>query len=466
MFTRKHLIAAATVVLGCFIGISLPVKAQRGGDTAASTAASGAATAAGRGRGGGRGGAPGTLVSATYKGLTTDRAYQPMPTTAVGKDGKVVTTTYPAVRVLPITDQIRQDYRDGRTQRPLDEFYTKMLPIRGVLVIGSDKVSDWAFLECAYTLDHQFWHSPQWVRDGFAATKVRLAIIAEVEYTMDMPENRNMGNGAYNDRRSRGLGGFPWCSCAEENLLNLPADPYGGNGAQGSGENITIHEFTHTTGSMIRDIQFRAWAATQPADVVAQAGGGRGGRGGGGRRVDPPGSWGARMDAAFAKANAPGGRLYVYNQQNGGKVYASNDWQEYWAEGAQAWFDNANPRNSGGLSVRNDVKTKDPDLAALLLEIYGDEEWRYFKTTAKYTDGRTMRPESELAHLVGLDAVRAQFPRFSFNNSPRIIAEAAAGGGGGGGGQAGGGRGGRGGGNGTTPSAPTSGTAPATTQLP
>jgi hypothetical protein len=426
MLKPKHLLAAATVALGCFIGINLPVNAQRGG-----------------------GGTPGTLISATYKGLTTDRSYQPMPTTAM-KGDEVVTTTYPAVHVIPISDELRQSYR-------LDPFYTKTLSIRGVQVIGSDKVSDWAFLECAYTLDHQFWHSPQWVRDGFASTKVRLAIIADVEYTMDMPENRNMGQGAFNDRRSRGLGGFPWCSCAEENLLNLRGDPYGGPNPQTGGENITIHEFSHTTGSMIRDIQYRAWAETQPADVVAQAGGGRGGRG---RRVDPPGSWGARMDAAFAKANAPGGRLYVYNQQNGGKVYASNDWQEYWAEGAQAWFDNARPTNSGGLSVRNDVKTKDPDLAALLKEIYGDEEWRYIKTTATKSDGTPLRPADEFAHLVGLDALRPQFPVFNYNNSPRIIAAASQPGGAqgpGGPGQGGGrGRGGRG--NAASASAPATAT--------
>jgi len=436
-----------TVIVGVILGIMIPAFAGGGGGPAGG--ARGGAGAAGGARGGrGGGGAIGTLVSATYKGLTTDRSYQPMPTTSTGPATQggptIITTTHAAVHVEPLSDEMRRTYGDRRG--PISPFYTKMLNIRGVLVVGSPRVSDWAFLEAAYTLDHQFMNSPKWVTDGFAATKVHLAIIADVEYTMDLPENANMGNGAYNDRRSRGLGGFPWCSCAEENLLNLRGDPYGGNNPQTGGENITIHEFTHTTGSMIRSIQRTA---------AGMAGGGRG-------APEPAGSWGARMDACYAKAMAPGGRLNIYNQQNNTKVYASNDWQEYWAEGAQAWFNNARPTNSGGISVREDVKEKDPDLAALLKEIYGDGEWRYIKTGAKKPDGTPMRPPEEFAHLVGFDDLRTQFPVFNYNNSPRIIADAIAATQGGATQTApGGGRGGRRGGAATaTASAPTTAVAP------
>jgi hypothetical protein len=386
---RRNFWCAVTILLGCVLGLILPAHAQRGGR------------------------AVGTPVSATYKGLTTTRSYQPLPTTAPGpatEGGPTLVTTCPAIHVVPISDELRRAYR-------IDPFYTKTLTIRGIVVMGSDKVSDWALLEAAYTLDHQFMNSPKWVIDGFASTRVRLSIIADVEYTMDLPENQEpamIAQGAYNDQRSRGLGGFPWCSCAEENLLNLRGDPYGGNGRQGSGENITIHEFSHTTGSMIRALQHPGGAA---------AGGGRSGRGG------AQGPWGTKMDAAYAKSTSAGGRLFAYNQANGGRVYASNDWQEFWAEGAQAWFDNANPRNSGGLSVRNDVKTKDPDLAELLTEVYGDGDWRYIKTTARKPDGTPLRPPSDMEHLLGLDAVRNQYPPFSYSNSPRIIAAAQSGGG-------------------------------------
>jgi hypothetical protein len=327
----------------------------------------------------------GTIVSPDYLGLRTDHAYQPLP-----RGG----TTPPAVNVKPIEEDLRSSYR-------INPFYKKTLTSADVVIVGSERVSDWAFLEAAYTLDHQLHESPQWVLDALRTNKVRLAIIACVEYTMDLPENSRssgmMARGAYNDRRSRGLGGLPDCSCAEENLLNLRGDPYGGDGSPNGGENITIHEFSHTVASAIGAAQGRNgefWTKLRKA----------------------------RADAN--NTNAPAGRLAVFNQGRRGPVYASTTDQEYWAEGAQAWFDHANPGNSGGLVTRDDVKQKDPQLAALLQEIYGDGPWKYHKTTAKNEDGTTMRPKDELAHLEGMEAVRAQFPVFNFNNSPRIIAQA------------------------------------------
>lgn len=134
------------------------------------------------------------------------------------------------------------------------------------------------------------------------------------------------------------------------------------------------------------------------------------------------GEFWTNLRKAFADAKAPGGRLAVFNQNRTRPVYASTDEQEYWAEGAQAWFDHAVPGNSGGLRVRDDVKQKDPELAALLAEIYGDGPWRYHKTTAKNPDGTPMRSPDELAHLEGLDALRGQFPVYNNRNSPRVIA--------------------------------------------
>ncbi len=328
----------------------------------------------------------GTPVSTNYQGLRTTRAYQPLPANPGGSLG---TTNPAAVHVLPIDDELRRSYR-------IDPFYTKTLTCAGVVIVGSDKVSDWAFLEAAYTLDHQLHGSPSWVRDALTTNKVRLAILAVVEYTMDLPENnrrnRTVAEAAFQDRRSRGLGGLPDCSCAEENLLNLRGDPYGGNGSPDSGENITIHEFSHTVASAI------------------------------GRAQGRDGAFWTALRKAFADAKAPGGRLAVFNQNRRSPVYASTDEQEYWAEGAQAWFDNAVPGNSGGLRVRDDVKQKDPELAALLAEIYGDGPWRYHKTTARNPDGTPTRSPDELAHLEGLDALRGQFPIYNNNNSPRVIA--------------------------------------------
>jgi alpha-glucosidase len=370
-----------------------------------------------------------------FVALRTTNTYTPMPR----KDANGNMETPNPVRVESIPDEIYETYR-------IDRFYKKMVKIDGLLIMGSQRVSDYAFLEAAYTFDQTFAQSPRWVKDMFETLKIRQAILSVVEFTMDLPENnRNGRNSAladayFQDMRSRGLGGMPWCSCGEENLLNLRGDRYGGpNGLQGEGENIVIHEFAHTTASAIGRVQGqdgKFWTGLRAALAAAR---------------DP------------GDGDRPPGRIFAWNRDHGrngqpGNVYGGSNEQEYWAEGAQAWFDNANPNNSGGISTRDDVKKKDPPLAALLAEIYGDGPWRYIKTTAKKPDGTPMRPAAELAHLAGID--RALIPVFNNNNSPRVQAAAtqpgianARGGGGGGGRGAGGaaGRGGRGGAAATRP---------------
>ena len=265
------------------------------------------------------------------------------------------------IRVAPIPDVLREEYR-------LNPFYKKHVVVLGIPVIGAEEVSDYAFLECAWTLDHML-HERRMALTALVAAKVRVGIIGVRQYTMDIPENQNsrmQARAAYNDRRSRGLGGLPMATCAEENLLNLRGDPY-------TRENITIHEFAHTLASAIR-------------------------------RTDR--AWYDRLRDAYSEARAKG----IY-----GRSYASTNEQEYWAEGAQCWFDCANRRNAGGVNNRDELKAKDPPLAALLTEVYGDSSWRYTKTDKRSAPADT-------THLAGMD--RAAYPVFSFENSPRIRAEA------------------------------------------
>jgi len=287
--------------------------------------------------------------------------YTPLPT--VNADG----TTMPSapIHVAAIPDSLREEYR-------VDPFYKKYTIILGIPIIGSEHVSDWAFLECAWTLDHLL-HGRTMAHDALLKNKVRIGIIAVTEYTMDIPENQNPGmtaRGAYNDGRSRGLGGRRFTTCAEENLLNLRGDHY-------VRENITIHEFSHTVASCIRT-------------------------------VTP--EWYDRLKEAYSAAKARGD--YV-SGPSARPSYAMTNEQEYWAEGAQCWFDCANPGNSGGASNRDQLKAKDAALAALLTEVYGDGPWRYVKGAS--------RPADDTLHLAGLD--RAKLPAFDLSKSPRVIAE-------------------------------------------
>ena len=286
-------------------------------------------------------------------------AYTPLPTE--NADGTTANSS--PIHVEAIPDDLRKEYR-------LNPFYKKYTTIVGIPIIGSDNVSDYAFLECAWTLDHLL-HGRTIAHDALIKSKVRVGIISVTEYTMDIPENQNpqmIARGAYNDRRSRGLGGLPLATCAEENLLNLRGDPY-------TRENITIHEFSHTVASAIRRVKRE---------------------------------WYDRLRNAYDDAKAKG----IY-----GDSYAGTNEQEYWAEGAQCWFDCANARNAGGASNRQQLKDKDAPLAALLTEVYGDGDWRYTKTM-----NRPAGAVADISHLAGFD--RTKLPVFNYNNSPRAIAAA------------------------------------------
>ena len=307
-----------------------------------------------------------------YVGLTSSNTYLPLRAHDAGAEAP-----HP-VHVEPISDDLRRSLN-------IPAFYKKTLTVRGMPVIGSEKVSDYACLECAYLIDHMLADSPPWVDQALVARHVRIGIIAVVEYTMDIPENQNPGNmrprqAAFQDRRSRGLGGQMLPTCAEENLLNLRGDPY-------TAENITLHEFSHTIASNLDQ--------TRPG-------------------------WYDRLRKTYQQAMTKG--LFASS-------YSATNEQEYWAEGAQAWFDCAarhkDPTVHSGIWHRAQLKAYDPDLAALLQEVFGDGAWRYVKTTNEPVvvgDVTYTRPAQDLAHLVGLDRARPLFPVFDFNNSPRIQA--------------------------------------------
>ena len=284
------------------------------------------------------------------------------------------------IRVAPIPDSLR------RTDE-LPTFYTRHVMIRSIPIIGSDKPSDYAFLEAAYTLDHVLAESPAWVIDALIKNKVRLGIIGIAEYTMDIPENQTDENlrpseAAFQDRRSRGLGGLPLATCAEENVLNLPSDPY-------RTEAIGIHEFAHTVLSAIDTQDERFYRRVREAYCQA-------------------------MDAGRFK-----------------NTYAASNPHEYWAEGVQDWFDCNNPNNDGrihnGIWRRERLKKYDPTLAVLLAETFGDGAWRYTRSDGQMPKGAetaATRPAGEQPHLAGLD--RSKLPAFDFNKSPRIAAPRAA----------------------------------------
>jgi len=257
--------------------------------------------------------------------------------------------------VGPVPATVRQEWR-------LDDFYQKYLAAGPLPIVSSTNTSDFALLETQYLIQKLLSGRPD-ILQTLADRHAKVVVMAYNEYTTDLPEQRSMKPKVFWDSRARGMGGRT-CSCAEENMLGMPHDPY-------AAENIFIHEFAH----VIHGQAMRALDAT----------------------------FDQRLQAAYTKAMARGLWKGTYAATNPG---------EYWAEAVQDWFDN----NRFNDALHNHVHTRaqlleyDPDVAALCREVYGDNPWRYQKPVD--------RPTAERAHLAGYDFKNA--PRFRWREVPLI----------------------------------------------
>lgn len=257
----------------------------------------------------------------------------------------------------PRVTQVPDDLRAGEE---LDPWYQKLVMLEGFPILGSADVSDQAMLEAAWVLERMLAGREDLLR-AMAASGVHLVVMAATEYTTDVPEQRGMTPKVFWDRRARGLGGNP-VSCAEENLLGFPGDPY-------STENILIHEFAHIV------------------------------HGSGLRTTDP--TFDDRLAAAYVAALEAG--LWE-------GTYAATNRGEYWAEAVQSWFDDNRQNDAlhNHVDTRAELRAYDPTLAALCEEVFGDRGWRYARPTERDAAGR--------AHLAGLDL--DDLPRFRWREVP------------------------------------------------
>ena len=211
----------------------------------------------------------------------------------------------------------------------LDPFYEQWIDVGGLPVLASAKVNPYAVKEAAYLINQMIGHR-QDILQAMAEDGVRFSVMAHNELTTQIPEHSHLRPKFFNDHRSRGLGGQT-TTCGEENLLNYQGDPYWT-------ENVLIHEFAHTLHNI------------------------------GLNTVDP--SFDVRLRIMYEAALEAG--LWQ-------GTYASTNHHEYWAEGTQSWF-NVNEEHGplhNHVNTRRELRDYDPDLAALLIEVYGDRRWRY-----------------------------------------------------------------------------------------
>jgi len=233
----------------------------------------------------------------------------------------------------PLLEEEQRQVQAPPAALELDSFYGKYVEVDGYPIVGSPRVDDRALLEAAFLVEKMFAHLPG-LAGAMVASGSRLIVMDHEEFTSDIPEYGWLEPPEFWDRRARGLGGSrtdPYASCAEENLLGYPGDPY-------HEESITIHEFAH-------NIHLRGMARLEP-------------------------DFDGKVLAAYRAALEAG-------KWEG--TYAATNHHEYWAEAVQSWFDtNRQPDHDHNfVDTRAELREYDPGIAALCEHVFGDGEWRY-----------------------------------------------------------------------------------------
>jgi len=244
------------------------------------------------------------------------------------------------ILVEPVSKSIRDQFH-------LAGFYKKQVVLEGFPILGSEKVSDFALLEARYIIA-QMLRGREDIIQGLIKRNIRCAVMAVNEFTTDIPEHSDLKPAGYWNRRARGLGPTrprPCISCAEENLLQYPGDPY-------STENILIHEFGHCIHEGLKAIDA---------------------------------GFDSRLRATFKKATEKG--LWK------GK-YAGRNRDEYWAEGVQSYFgsNRENDHDHNHVNTRKELEEYDPDLYGLINEVFRGNPWQYVPP----------KKRKEKGHLKGL----------------------------------------------------------------
>lgn len=214
-----------------------------------------------------------------------------------------------------------------------NNFYQKSTVASGIPIVSSALVSDIALSKAVEIVRTMLEFRPDIGRQ-LARNSIKVAVMAESEKTTDIPEhsdlNREFPIFDWNTR-CRGVAATivrPVCSVGEENLLQKLTDRY-------IGSSVLIHEFAHTI--LITGID----------------------------TLRDHNTFRDRLVVSFESAKFNG--LWE-------NTYAGTNVDEYWAVGAQAWFD-ANVCTEIPDGVNNHVNTReklldyDPNLYGLLAEV-------------------------------------------------------------------------------------------------
>jgi hypothetical protein len=225
-------------------------------------------------------------------------------------------------------------------------FYKKYADANNYPILASAKVPDAALAIVRDQVNYMLANRPD-VRDSMIAHGGRVVVMAETEYTMDVPEQRqwqvpryldprltpqersryyepgglgSMSAERYWNNRARGMGGT-LTTCAEENVLGYYRTRYWGT-------NICVHEFSH---------------------AIMGAGIGN---------ADP--KWFQAIVDSYKSA-----RARCLRTANG---YSGNTFNEYWAGGVE-WYVGNGGRDRAGL------KAEDPTLFDLVRRLVPENRY-------------------------------------------------------------------------------------------
>ncbi|HOD80418.1 MAG TPA: hypothetical protein PKG77_03305 [Phycisphaerae bacterium] len=321
--------------------------------------------------------------------------------------------------------RVQRISKEQAAEYKLTDYYKKGTLVHNVLIISSDRVSDFAHLEAAYQIDQVMKNLRPDVARRIRERGVLCILVGCTELVSDLPHYPSKKTGKeldfYNWRNRGNLGtknGRPTALFSEEDVLEYEG------GMQL--ESILIHEFGHVidAAGLDKPLRERVAAAFENArakglynDAYAAHRF---------RRVksDKPVS----LLDALAKSFPDQPRDFLARCMDGGSIlvnskpadskatvakddkvlivfggpkqcYAGKNRAEYWAEGVQDWYDTNRTmdHDHSQLHTRDQLKTYDPELSKILAEVLGDRPWRFVSPRLRAGQG----------HLKGYDPDKA-----------------------------------------------------------
>lgn len=229
-------------------------------------------------------------------------------------------------------------------ESPLSPFYKKYVSCDGLPVVSSGNVSDEALLQACYIARQMLKRIPE-AREEMIRCHFRIGVVGYRENITDIPEWTGMlaivgdswPDADYWNERGRGYGAtleLPVMTIGEENLVKIPnfQERY-------YSESIMVHEFAHNVDFALR-------------------------------RVDE--DFRVALQTAFNNAKNSGLWKDTYSMTNS---------EEYFAEGAQAWYDTCrmvvpSPNGTGTMKIktREQLKVYDKALYDLCASVFPEEK--------------------------------------------------------------------------------------------